>query len=51
MEIEPFTKVYGRFDHFSWIYEVAKFRTIKLYLEVTSYTQINIHNMLIVAYM
>ena len=52
VEKERFIQFYGPFDHFSWTYEVAKFSMIKLYLEVTtSYTQMNIHDMLIVAYM
>ena len=50
MEKKPI-KFYGVSLHFSRIYEVAKFWMVKLYLDVTSYTQTNMQNMLIVAYL
>ena len=52
MEKKLLVKFYGVFDHFSGTYHVVKFWMIKLYLDqVTSYTRINIQNMIIVAYM
>ena len=36
-------KFYGVFDHFSWTYEVAKFWTIKLYLDVRGVIHANEH--------
>ena len=35
MEKKPFTHFYGRCDHFSWTYEVAKLWMIKLCLDVS----------------
>ena len=42
---------YGRFDHFSWTYEVAKFWMIKLCLDVIGIMHANEHTYLIVAHM
>ena len=50
MEKEPFTQFYGHFDHFngyfddfSLTYEVAKFCTIRLYLDVSDVIHANEH--------
>ena len=52
MEKEPSLKLYGVFDHFSQTYEVGKFWTNKLYLDIKDvYARMSIQNMLIVAYM
>ena len=52
MEKKSSSKFNGVFDHFSQIYEVTKFQMMKLCLAVlTSSTQMNIHNMLTMAYM
>ena len=41
MEKKTPIKFYGAFDHFSQTYEVPKFRTIKLYLDVSDVVHAN----------
>ena len=43
MKKEPFTQFYGRFDPFSWTYQVAKFSMIKLCLDVSGVLHANEH--------
>ena len=43
MEKELFTPFYGRFDQFSWTYEVVKFWMIKLCLDVRDVIHANEH--------
>ena len=45
MEKEHFTHFYGRFDNFSWTYEVAKFWMIKLCLDVSDVIHKNKHTL------